>query len=148
MNARLNLTDIVAALKLALPAGTSVSDAYAVGYLRDFGTKFPAVWVLAQRARSNGDDTDGYAGLLREHFTVEFVVRCVVQRYSDGATNAGAALNALMDAVTAALIGTSPGACEKPLVVISTQDGPASETVVYADIVFSTVITYTKSVGP
>jgi hypothetical protein len=148
MNARLNLDDGVAALKLSLPANVLVSDAYAVGYLRDFGTKFPAVWVLAQRARSNGDDTDGYAGLVREHFTVEFVVRCVVQRYSEGATNAGAALNALMDSVTNTLLGKVLPGCDKPLAVVSTQDGPASETVVYADIVFSTVITYTKSVGP
>lgn len=146
MNARLNLTDIVAALKLALPSGTTVSDAYAVNYLRDFGTKYPAVWVLAQRARAHSD-TDGYAGVLRETFSVEFVVRCVVQRFSDGATNAGAALNALMDAVTAALLGKPLSGCDKPLVVISTQDGPASETVVYADIVFATEITYTKTVG-
>jgi hypothetical protein len=133
MNARLALTDIVAALKLALPAIPNISDGYAVNYLRDFGTTFPAVWVLAQRAKSQGEDTGGgYSGQFRQHFNVEFVVRCVVKRYSDGTTNAGSALNALMDAVTGALIATQPPGCEVALIVTGTQDGPPSETVLYA----------------
>lgn len=148
MNARLNLTDIVAALKLSLPSISNISDGYAVNYVRDFGTTFPAVWVLAQRAKSQGQDTDGgYSNHFRQHFNVEFVVRCVVKRYSDGSVNAGAALNALIDSVTGALIGTEPPNCELPLIVVATQDGPPSETILYADITFGTVITHVKA-GP
>jgi hypothetical protein len=140
MNARLSLTDVVARLQLGLPAGTLVSDAYAVGYLREFWTRYPAVWVLAQRSRAIAED-DGYAGQFRQNFDVEFVVRVVVQRHKDGTTNAGAALNALVDSVTAQVEFWTPPGCNEDCIVISTQDGPPHESVVvYTDIVFRTSI--------
>jgi hypothetical protein len=144
MNARLSLTDVVARLQLGLPSGTLVSDAYAVGYLRDFGTKYPAVWVLAQRSRAVSED-DGYAGQFRQTFSVEFVVRCVVQRYKDGTTNAGAALNALVDSVIAQIEFWTPPGCNQDCIVISSQDGPPHESVVYTDVAFSTSISYQRS---
>lgn len=143
MNARINLSDIVAALKLALPAITNIDSGYAVNYLRDFGATYPAIWVLAQRAKAQGQDAD-YSQLARQHFNVEFVVRCVVQRYVDGSTNAEPALNALMNSVTSALYATQPPGCETSLVITGTQDAQPGDTVLYADVTFGTVVTYIK----
>jgi hypothetical protein len=129
--------------------GVTVSDCYSRDYVKDFGKVYPAVWVLAQRMRRGAgglnDIGGGYSGMERQNFTTEIVLRAVVQRYAAGQTDVGVALNTLVDQVIEAFIGWMPTNSGTPLVVVSRQDGPASESVAFADVVFATTITHTRA---
>lgn len=144
MNARLSLPEFVGraqAQSTLLPNGTGIGDSYASNYLPDFGKKFPYVWVLAQKSRATSD-TDGYANYTRQHFEVEVVVRVVVQRYAAGKVNVGSDINTMVDAVIQIFRGWQPTGADKPLYVKATQDGPPWESIVFADVVFGTEVTY------
>jgi hypothetical protein len=144
MSLRLSLIEFVGRGQ-AMLTGVTVSDSYARIYLTDFAKRYPAVWVLAQRLRKTaGDDGGGLSGRYHQDLTVEIVLRVVVQRYADGQTNVGANLNTLVENVIDAFVDWSPtGAL--PLVLVSTQDGPAQESVAYADVVFSTQVTHSRA---
>lgn len=143
-NSRLSLTEFVSRAvtqSSLLPVGTGIADAYASNYLTDFGKKWPFVWVLAQKSRAFSD-TDGFSNYSVQHFTQEIVVRAVVQRYAPGKVNVGADINTMVDAVIEIYRGWQPTGADMPLYVVATQDGPPWESIVFADVIFGTQVTY------
>ena len=144
MNARLSLSDIASKLKTHQGmTGVHVGTGYDLDYLTKFGTTYPAVWVGAQRW-SKLDGGMSYSGLYRQHGKVDVVVRLVVQRYAVGDIDPESTLNTLHDDVIDALKDWVPQGAGSPFVIESTQDGDLSESVITADIIFSTTTTYAR----
>lgn len=146
MNARLSLKAIADRLRAHLDAGLGVArvgTCYDRDYLTSFPKAWPAVWVAAQRM-TRMDDGRGFSGQFRQHCKVEVAVRLVVQRYADGSTDAETRLNALHDAVADVLKDWTPPGADEPLVWESAADGDANESVMSADLIFSTTVTYAR----
>jgi hypothetical protein len=146
MNARLSLVEFVGHLQADLPS-VFVSHSKVRGYQTLFPTKYPAVWVLAQKTRAlaSDDEGDGYSGHYRQHMGIEIAVRCVVQRYADGETTSEAPLNALIDNVCNSLKKWQPTGADLPLRIVLIQDGPDHESVSYADVIVGTQTTYSDA---
>lgn len=104
-------------------------------------TNWPAVWVGAQRSTPI-DDGKGYSGRVRQHVRVEIAIRVIVQRYIAGEGSEEDQLNRIADAVADALIGWTPGNGTRPLVWVQSIDGPPEQSVMTADLLFATEITY------
>lgn len=146
MNARLSLDALRQHLDTALnatPGTVTVGTTYQRSYLKDAGSVFPAVWVGAQRLQPL-DDGRGYSGTYRQHVRVDVVVRIVAPRYAAGQMDGEAALNALHDAVSAAMLAYTPAGADEPFVWSGSQDGAPSESVVTTDLIFSATVTYSK----
>lgn len=146
MNARLSIAAIATHLRAALSPTLGVvrvGTGYDRDYLTSFAKAWPAVWVAAQRM-TRLDDGRGFSGLFRQHCKVEVAVRLVVQRYVDGSTDAEERLNALHDAVADTLKDWTPPGADQPLVWESAQDGDATESLMTADLIFSTTMTYAR----
>lgn len=140
MNARLNLSAIADHLRTQLP-GVHVGTGYDNNFITDFGKRYPAVWVGAQRLQRL-DDGRGLTGQYRQSCRVEVVFRLVVQRYAAGVTSPEADLNTLHDSVAAALTAYKPTGADDAFVWESCQDGELSESVMTADLVMSVTTTY------
>lgn len=146
MNARLSLDAIRQHLDAALnttPGTVKVGTTYQRSYVTEAASIFPAVWIGAQRLKPE-DDGRGYDSLYRQHVRVDVVVRLVVPRYANGQLDGEAALNALHDAVSAAMLAYTPTGADEPFVWSSSQDGPPAESVLTADLIFSATVTYSK----
>lgn len=144
MNARLSLAAIADRLKASpLMTDVYISTSYQRDYLTAFGTTYPAVWVCGQRL-TKASNSGNASGLYRQIVNVEIAVRLVVQRYADGITDAETALNMLADNVASVLKDWTPPGAEFALGWESAQDGPANESVVTADLIFSTKVIYTR----
>lgn len=143
MNARLSLGDIAQRLRGQIP-GVHMGTGYDRDYLTSFARTWPAVWVAAQRLQRM-DDGRGWSGQFRQHCKVDVAVRIVVQRYPDGSVDGEARLNALHDAVADALKDWTPPGADTPLVWESAQDGDATESLMTADLIFSTSVTYSRT---
>ncbi len=145
MNARLTLTDIAARIRTELNDATiHVGTSYDRDYMTAFTKTYPAVWVAAQRLTPI-DTGRGYSGLYRQHARVEFVVNLVVQRYAENQPEVEAALNELHDAVCAALLGWTPTSASEHVVLVSSQDGPPSQTLSTVSIIFAVTTTYQRT---
>jgi hypothetical protein len=140
MNARLSLSAIADYLRAQLP-GVHVGTGYDNDFITDFGKRYPAVWVGAQRLQRL-DDGRGLTGQYRQHCRVEVVFRLVVQRYAAGVTSPEGDLNTLHDNVAAALTTYRPAGADDAFVWESCQDGELSESVMTADLVMSVTTTY------
>lgn len=140
MNARLSLSAIADHLRAQL-SGVHVGTGYDNDFITDFGKRYPAVWVGAQRLQRL-DDGRGLTGQYRQHCRVEVVFRLVVQRYAAGVTSPEADLNTLHDSVAAALTAYRPAGADDAFVWDSCQDGELSESVMTADLVMSVTTTY------
>lgn len=146
MNARLSLAAIATHLRTELPGVLGVlrvGTGYDRDYLTAFAKTWPAVWIAAQRLTPN-DNGRGFSGVFRQHCKVEVAVRLVVQRYADGSIDGEARLNALHDAVADALKDWTPPGADEPLVWESAADGDATESLMTADLIFSTTVTYAR----
>lgn len=145
MNGRLSIGAIATRLR-AQPAlaGVHVGTGYDRDYVATFAKTWPAVWVAAQRL-ARMDDGRSFSGQFRQHCRVDVAVRLVVQRYAAGSIDAEARLNALHDAVAGALKDWTPTGADEPLVWESAQDGDANESVMTADMIFSTTVTYARA---
>ena len=147
MNARLSLSGIAKRLCGQLPDTLGVArtgTCYDRDYLTAFAKTWPAVWVAGQRLTPL-DDGRGFSGQFRQHCKIEIAIRLVVQRYADGSTDAEERLNALHDAVADALKDWTPTGADEPLVWVSAADGDATESVMTADLIFSTTCTYARN---
>ncbi len=144
MNARLSIAAIAAHLRtLPALAGIRIGTGYDRDYLTAFAKTWPAVWIAAQRM-TRIDDGRGFSGCFRQHCKVDIAVRLVVQRYADGSVDAEQRLNALHDAVADALKDWTPPGADEPLVWESAQDGDSTESLMTADLIFSTTVTYAR----
>lgn len=144
MNARLSLATIADHLRTTLPSALGVArvgTGYDVDYLSAFAKTWPAVWIAAQRLRPI-DDGGGYSGYYRQRCRVEVAIRLVVQRQIDGQVDAEARLNALHDAVAGVMCAWQPEGAELPFVWDSAADGEATESLMTADLIFSTSVMY------
>lgn len=145
MNARLSIAAIATHLRAQTAlAGVRIGTGYDRDYLTAFPKIWPAVWIAAQRL-SRIDDGRAFSGQFRQHCKVDIAVRLVVQRYADGSIDAESRLNALHDAVSDALKDWTPSGADEPLVWESSQDGDATESVMTADLIFSTTLTYARA---
>lgn len=143
MNGRLSLASVATRLTNKL-TGVHVGTGYDRDYLTSFARTWPAVWVAAQRLQRM-DDGRGWSGQFRQHCKVDVAVRLVVQRYADGSVDGEARLNTLHDAVADALKDWTPAGADTPLVWESAQDGDATESLMTADLIFSTSVTYSRT---
>lgn len=142
MNQRLSLAAIAEHLR-AQPAleGVHVGTGYDHDYLTEFGKRWPAVWIGAQRLRRITDG-DGLSGYYLQDCNVDVVFRIVVQRYAAGDVSPEAALNSLHDALSSILCQYQPAGADSRFVWDSGQDGECSESVMTADLVFTCRVTY------
>lgn len=148
MNSRLSIAAIATQIKTSLTGAHSsvhVGTGYDRGYIAAFAKTWPAVWVAAQRL-SPRDDGGGYSGMYRQRCKVEVAIRVVVQRYADGSIDGETRLNALHDAVSGAITGWQPSGADAPMVWESSSDGDMTESLMSADLIFSTSTTYAKAV--
>ncbi len=144
MNSRLSIAAIADHVRTALGASVQrVGTGYDRDYLQSFPKAWPAVWIAAQRL-TRIDDGMAFSGVFRQHCKVEVAVRLVVQRYADGQLDGEARLNALHDAVADALKDWTPDGADQPLVWESAADGDATESLMSADLIFSTTVTYAR----
>lgn len=146
MNGRLDLSAIATRLRTQIPGALGVArvgTCYDRDYLTAFGSVWPAVWVAAQRL-NRIDDGRAYTGTFRQHCRVDVAVRLVVQRYADGSLDAETRLNALHDAVIDALKDWTPAGADEPLVIESAGDGEANQSLMVADLILSTTVTYAR----
>lgn len=145
MNARLSIAAIAAQLR-TVPGltGVRIGTCYDRDYLTAFAKSWPAVWIAAQRMTVL-DDGMAYSGQFRQHCKAELAVRLVVQRYADGSIDGEVRLNALHDAVVDAIKDWTPTNADQPFVLVSAADGDATESVMTADVIFSTTVTYARA---
>lgn len=142
MNGRLSLAEIKTRIATKVTGLTRAGTGYDRDYLVTFPKAYPAVWVLAQRFTPT-DDGRGLSSQFRQHGTVEVPIRLVVQRYADGSIDAEDRLNELHNAVSAAVLAWQPTGADEPFVFKQATDGPASESIITADIVVACTATYT-----
>ena len=146
MNRRISLASIVTRLKQQVPRSLGVNH---IGSSLDFdflesvgdASKWPAGWVGAQRSTPL-DDGRGYSGRARQLVRVEFACRVIVKRYVAGEASEEDQLNRICDAVADALMGWTPGNGVQPLVWVQSIDGPPEQSVMTADLLFATEVTY------
>ena len=102
---------------------------------------WPAVWVGAQRSTPI-DTGRGFSQRVRQQVSVEIAIRVIVQRYATGEQAQEDELNRICDAVADELIGWTPTGGAEPLVWISSQDGQPEQSVMTADLIFKTTVSY------
>lgn len=145
MNGRISLA--LLATYLATKSGfttTKIGTCYDRDYLTSFAKVWPAVWIAGQRLIPT-DDGRGLTDEYRQHCRVDVAVKLVIQRYKDGSIDAEARMNALHDSVAAAFAGYTPAGADQPFVWSSAADGEYNESVLTADLVFSTTVTYMRA---
>jgi hypothetical protein len=148
VNVTLDFDAIAAHARTAMGnAAQRVGTCYDVDYWTAYLTTYPAVWICAQRHVRGKDNGRGFTGRVRQHLESEVIVRLVVQRVKQGQKSAAPALKALYDATCAALIGYTPDGADHPFAFASIADGPSNESIVTADIVLTTGITFSKDVA-
>jgi hypothetical protein len=148
MNALIDFDALAAHTRAALgPAVQRVGTGYDVDYWTAFVKAYPAVWFCAQRHMRGKDNGRGYSGLVRQHLDTEIVVRIVVQRVKPGQVSAATSLKSLYEIVCNALVGYQPAEADFPLAFASITDGPSNESIVTADLVFTTGISFSKAVS-
>jgi len=146
MNRRIELTEIADRMRARLPLSL---DIHRIGCAADTDfmdavgnpDNWPGVWVGGQRSTPLGDG-NGFSQRIAQEVRVEIVVRVIVPKHVDGETNQERRLNDISDAVADALIGWRPAGAAKALVWVSSTDGPPEQTVMTADLVFSTQVSY------
>ena len=147
MNVTIDLDALAAHARAAIgPAAQRVGTCYDVDYWTAYLNTYPAVWFCGQRHARGKDNGRGFTGRVRQHLETELVVRLVVQRVKPGQVSAAAALKALYDATCSALIGYVPDGADHPLAFASIADGPSNESIVTADLILTTGITFLKDV--
>jgi len=149
MNRRISLMEVTERLQAQLSPSLAVARvgcALETDFLSAVAdpANWPGVWVGCQRSTPI-DPGDGYTQRVRQDVRVEIVARVIVAKHADGETNRELPLNDLADAVADALIGWRPTYAVVPLVWVSSTDGPAEQSVMTVDLVFSTRITYQSS---
>jgi hypothetical protein len=148
VNATLDFDALAAHARAALGSAVQrVGTCYDVDYWTAYLKAYPAVWFCAQRHVRGKDNGRGFTGRVRQHLESELIVRLVVQRVKPGQVSAAAALKAIYDATCAALIGYVPDGADHPLTFVSIADGPSNESLVTADLVLSTGVTFSKDVS-
>lgn len=118
-----------------------VGSCYDSDYAKAFKSRLPAVWVIGQSSYAIGNEEgQGYAGRMRLRTRIEFALRLVVKRNAAGLYNNEDAFNDLYDAVTDRLFSWLPNGAESECFFVSSEDGPANETFMVADVIFGYVV--------
>jgi len=146
MNGRILLSDGVSYLQ-SLPgdpfAGVHIGTIYNSDYITKFPVTAPAVWFVGKQL-TRIDDGHGYSTRMRQHCLVEIAIRVTSSRLNEGEVDAEPALNTLADNLSEALFGWMIPGAEDVLAWVRAKDGPTFQSIVVADFVFSTTVTYIK----
>lgn len=158
MNKRLSLASIATYLANGYAAGGGFNathgggvvpcdTVYAQNYIKDYGKKFPYVWVRAQRANPATGDRGSASGLYYQQMKVDVAISIVCQRYAPGMVGATAEnfANDLFDATTDLMKGYEVVGAQgtfNPFQLESTRDGMASESCITVDLVISATVLY------
>jgi hypothetical protein len=113
--------------------------------MKDYETLQPAIWVAGQELNPIDDGRTGFTGFYRQKTAVIIPVRIVVSRYEVGQIEAEGAMTLLFNAATDALRNWTPDEADEAFVWRSAKDGPATENMLVADLVFSTIVRYERS---
>lgn len=148
MTTRANFEEIKARLApdvwaSAVPdfATLHVGSCYDNNFARDFKVKLPAIWLVGQSSYAIGNEEgQGYTQRMRLRTRVEFAIRLVVKRNAPGVYNNEEAFNALYNAVSDRLFAWEPASAESECFFVSSEDGPANETFMVADVIFGYVV--------
>lgn len=141
MSARLALGDIRDRLASALDANVTVGTVHERQFTEKADKSFPGVWVGGQTLTAL-DRGERFSSLMRQRVRVQFGVRVIVRRSEAGINDPEAHLNALIDAVSTALLGWLPDGAQEPLVWSQTQDESPVETTLSAVLIFETTLAY------
>jgi len=149
MNRRITLASVAARIEARLDqllGVVKIGTALDADFTRTVGlaANWPGVWVGCQRSVPL-DQGDGLTGKLIQTVRTEVVVRVIVAKVVAGETSQEQRLNDIADGVTDTLIGWRPGNANKPLVWVSSTDGPAEQSVMTVDLVFATTVRYEKA---
>ena len=148
-NQRISLESIAVRLRQQLAPSLGINR---IGSSLDFdfldavGTaeNWPGVWVGAQRSTPI-DDGRRFSGRMRQYVRVEIAVLVIVQRYVAAEASQESLLNRICDAVADALIGHQPTNAAEPLVWVQSQDGQPEQSVMTADLIFATTVSYERA---
>lgn len=130
--------------KMDEAAAIYVSTCYDPKYLALFTTKWPAVWVAAQKMTPR-DAGRGFSGIARQHCDVQIMVRPVVQRYLEdpaSGSDAETRLADIYDKVDDALYGWKPPGASIHFTWSSAVDGAAYESICTVDMIYLTQTAY------
>lgn len=149
MIARLSLRE-AANHMLALPgnpfAGVTVDTFYAHDYLLRWAKVSPAVWFLGQRLTNldDGRAVQGYSSIKRQRMRVEIALRIIVARSVEGVIDSEPAMNTLHNKVAEGMFAWKITGAEQDFSISSVKDGVPYESIVAADLMFTTVAMFSK----
>lgn len=143
MNGRILLGDARDYLQgLAAFSGVRIGTAYETDYLEQFPKLAPAIWFAGQQL-TRKDDGLGYTSRMRQHATIEIAARICVPRLTEGQFDAEPALQDLQNKFAAAMYGWMIDGADHGFVWARAKDGPQFQSIIVADVVMSTAVTYT-----
>lgn len=139
---RLNLQTIKDRLETnVVVAGQTITfgTAYDRNYMTAYSETFPAVWVAGQKL-SAVSGSQPYTGLHHQKMRAVVPVRLVIQRYESGQTAAEDLMDQLFEQVYLAMFGWKSPDAAAAFYFDRTEDGPADDSILVADMFFSAEI--------
>lgn len=146
MNRRLKLSDIADYLRPLIQAEIPechVGTGFDPEYMNQYPNLLPAVWVYGQTS-TPADDGTGFTGNFSQKVNCDLYFRLSVQRYVEGENDPEENLTTLHDLVSDAIKDWTPPNASKPLVWVSSKDGPTADSLLAADLVFRTQVRYQR----
>lgn len=143
MSTRIRLKDVADQIAGKVDPSVKVGSSFDRDFLESFAKHLPEVWVVGIDTRPS-DPGAGFSGRMRQYMHADVSIRVMVARYPEGVVDVESAFGNLCDDVSDALIGWSLPESKEPFVWASSSDGEISQSVIYCDMVFRTLISYTR----
>lgn len=142
MNTRIRLQDIADQIATVVTTG-HVGTSFDRDFLESFGKRLPEVWVVGVDMSQEVPSTS-MSGRFRQYMNADVAVRVMTSRYPQGVVDIESAFGELCDKVSDALVGWSLPESKEPFKWLSSVDGEISQSVVYCDMTFRTLISYQR----